>query len=756
MQEQTNNSSAKKQPPGTDAPAGAIASPDGDSQDSSDEMNTEELAAFNKIMGEIEAGDDTNTDSPSDGDTVSETIPDSTDDFSVELEKRSQAADAGESDAAGKTADDAAADELDEDQQKAFETIMAQIEGGDNSDADISLGDHLDAVPDPESSNGFSAELEKDSNEAAIADGTIAQAESVTQTDDARNGEQRDGVEDHIPPIDNGGTDDPAPDSIETVPTVQQTDETAELPQENESLAPKDASDEVEEDISDDINDLLKEIASTDEAPQLQQSVDLETVSKADIDTDAGTGRDGDSQADHEPETEPQIVPEGENSLESFLSPDTRQAEDQPHPDSATTKSMTGDSSTLMNTAPLREATKPPAKRKKSVFITSVAVIFCIVLVSYHYWSRQTGTGSNQATLPSAASGTQDITGRTQPVPQTQPQESASVVQGQSDRSRLETAADNLELLRKDLIAKQAEIDELRAYYQSGIDAEMQGIADSLRSVGKARSSYQSAQDDPRISLGLAAIQRREVYIQKLGSPTHILTWKSEELLFFYRKAELLSLMSAKTSDIDVDGFLQQVEKITNAHRKTLAELNIDAVLASPRPLESIWQDVANRLPRKPVPTDETIKDANTANVGISKEICAGEFAHKGKLTVLNPETARCLAYWKGKDLFLNALTDLAPDAARHLAEWEGEWLGLNGLKELPAESAIHLSRWKGKGLSLNGLSRLSPRVVAILSEWQGDQIELINVKHMAHWENPNTRLFLSEDLNRKFNARRE
>jgi hypothetical protein len=81
--------------------------------------------------------------------------------------------------------------------------------------------------------------------------------------------------------------------------------------------------------------------------------------------------------------------------------------------------------------------------------------------------------------------------------------------------------------------------------------------------------------------------------------------------------------------------------------------------------------------------------------------------------------------------------------------------MGLNGLRELSPEAAIHLSRWKGKGLSLNGLSRLSPRVVAILSEWEGEQIELVNVKHMAHWENPNTRLFLSEGLKRKSHTAR-
>lgn len=756
MQEKTNDSSAKKQPSGTDAPVGEIGPPDEERQERSEEMNAEELAAFNQIMGEIEGGDDTDAESPSDGDTEAQSDPNSADDFSTELEKGVKTTAVGESDGAGKASDQAAADDLDEDQQKAFEQIMAQIEGGDHTDADISLDVDSDAQPDPVASNGFSAELEKDVNETAIVDENDAQAESDTQTDDANHGEQQEGVEGHNPPMDNGGTDEAVPDSIEPAPVDQQTHETTELPEEKESFAAKKASDEMEEDISDDINDLLEDLASADEASPPQPTVDLEAVSKAAIDTDVRTDRDDDNQTDHEPETKPPIVPEGQQSGESFVSPDTHPDEGRPRPESETTQPTTDDSPTLRNTGPLREATKPMAKRKKNVFVALAAVIFCIALACYYYWPRPTGADSNQTPSPSAVSGPQDVTGRTKAAPQTQPQEPVTDVQGQSDRSRLKIAADNLERLRDDLILKQAEIEELRAYYQTGIDAEIQGITDTIRTVGESRSSYQTAKTDPRISLGLAAIQRRDVYIRKLGSPTHILTWKSEELLFWHRKAELLSLMSTKTSDIDVGGFLQKVESIINAHGKTLVELNIDAVPVSPRPLESIWRDIANHLPQKSDPIDDTIRVSNAANAGIVQEICAGEFSHKDKLTVLNPETARCLAHWKGKDLFLNGLTELTPNAARHLAEWKGEWLGLNGLKELDPESAIHLSRWKGKGLSLNGLSRLSPQVVAILSEWQGDQIELINVKHMAHWENPNTRLFLSEDLNRKFNAKRE
>jgi hypothetical protein len=172
-------------------------------------------------------------------------------------------------------------------------------------------------------------------------------------------------------------------------------------------------------------------------------------------------------------------------------------------------------------------------------------------------------------------------------------------------------------------------------------------------------------------------------------------------------------------------------------------------------PLESIWQEITQRLPAAPEKTNSGLSQAMRDSADIANSICSGDYARKHHLKSLSPQTARCLSQWEGKDLFLNALTELSPESARHLAAWKGEWLGLNGLKELTPEAAAWLAQWKGKGLSLNGLSRLSPRVVAILSEWQGEQIELVNVKHMAHWENPKTRLFLSEALKRKLNSPR-
>ena len=44
---------------------------------------------------------------------------------------------------------------------------------------------------------------------------------------------------------------------------------------------------------------------------------------------------------------------------------------------------------------------------------------------------------------------------------------------------------------------------------------------------------------------------------------------------------------------------------------------------------------------------------------------------------------------------------------------------------------------------------------ITITGAVTGEQIELVNVKHMAHWENPKTRLFLSEGLKRKSNLAR-
>ena len=172
--------------------------------------------------------------------------------------------------------------------------------------------------------------------------------------------------------------------------------------------------------------------------------------------------------------------------------------------------------------------------------------------------------------------------------------------------------------------------------------------------------------------------------------------------------------------------------------------------------METIWQDIARKLPVKPDQPIENRPANPEGNEAIWDALCEGDYSGRDRLTALSTKAAGCLANWKGKDLFLNGLGELTPEVARELSRWEGEWLGLNGLADLSPEAAVHLARWKGKALSLNGLSHLSPQVVAILSEWPGEQIELVNVKHLAHWENPNTRLFFNESLQRKLTQSRD
>ncbi len=592
--------------------------------------------------------------------------------------------------------EESADDELDEDQQRAFEHILAQIESDGQADADSVK--ETGEVPESDPADDFPAGLEKVEKEV--------DADHDAGPDDARHDELRD--------------DEPHP-------------------------------------IPYDIEEILAEIASSDDAsPVPEASSDdsglespaVEASDKNMVDDDIVAHQKTDSGLEHtdRPQT---AAPAGQNGVSA--EPDDRKLTIGPSvdPRSATTP-IPVRLNDRQKPEPLRETGKPAVGRQKKAVLASVVAILLLALAGYFFGIPQKMRASTPDT-PHADTDDRDTAVVVQSTLQVQ--KPVAVVHGPSDQSRLNTAAENLDRLRSQIIEKQAEIGKLRAYYQAGINAEIQGIADKVGNAGKGKIPFESAIADPSISLGLSAIQRRDTYIKKLETPVSILARSSEALLFFSRKAALLALMAGKTSGIDIDGFIKQTDEIRNMHGSELARLNIDAVPASPRTLASIWQDIEKRMPGTAVKSDNEIRVTDTDNATIWKNICDGDFSQKHKLTKLSLEAARCLTAWKGKDLFLNALTDLSPDAARHLSAWEGDWLGLNGLSELSPEAAVYLSRWNGRALSLNGLSSLSPRVVAILSEWHGDQIELINVKQMAHWQNPKTRLFLSEDMKRKLNV---
>jgi beta-lactamase regulating signal transducer with metallopeptidase domain len=96
-------------------------------------------------------------------------------------------------------------------------------------------------------------------------------------------------------------------------------------------------------------------------------------------------------------------------------------------------------------------------------------------------------------------------------------------------------------------------------------------------------------------------------------------------------------------------------------------------------------------------------------------------------LTSLDPETARQLARYPGKELRLDGLEVLSFEAARELAGFVGEArtsgavydrggnpaiLTLNGLTSLSDEAAGKLGGFRGRTLRLNGLTAISPRAV--------------------------------------------
>lgn len=657
--------------------------------DDGDILDADQLAAFEKIMGEIGAREengqtDPETEIPDDSDLTDEELA-KLDDVIEAIERQDDPVpEASEGSPLPPSVEAVDEEGLDEEQQRAFESIMAQIEGAGSGGSDVAEAAAAtpDLPTDPPPGNPVSAEPEEAIPAGEKKGGNEAVGGSFVPSGEAGS----------------------APSNIDA------------------SASTPEASDGGIEDISDDIEDILKEIASEGQGRQPADG--------------AGFGPSLDATC--EDIIEFAIAGEDDAPAPGDVGPDpsttSRAASAPPRPTDHPQKDRS-----VQSGAQLRAV-----RRTRSAVIASAAVLLVLVAAGYAYWVRPFHSGPT-VTEPEPGGGvsSQRTAASTDPaVPQP-----PAVEPVMAEKSRLKTLMQNLDRLRGELIQKQTEIEKLSAYYQAGIDAEIEGVIDMVRQREGGRVPFEEAMADPRIGLGLEAIQRRDAYVKKLKTPADTLTWNSEELLYLLRKSELMALMIDKTSDADLDAFLRQAEEVMAAHGRSLAQLNIDTVTVASISTEAIWQDIEKRITATPPEPESRPTGDKTDNASIWKDICAGDFSRKQNLTALSPEAARCLAAWKGRDLFLNAVTSLSEEAARHLAEWNGDWLGLNGLRELSPESAAHLSRWKGKNLSLNGLTRLSPRVAAILSEWQGDQIELVNVQHMAHWENPKTRLFLSESL---------
>ncbi len=704
--------------------------PEKSSHDTSKDLNEGELAAFRKIMDDIDGQEEEESNgTPKETGTGEKVQQALTEDEPAarhqEIETSSGQTPTGvnpdSTQPAANDSEDGGEECLDEDQQRAFESIMGQIENDGLVHADS--GKETDDASESGPVDDFPSESEKRIQETIPAEVDELQETESTESDDALTGDQQ--------------------HAVESVMAQIEVDDT-----------------ETFEENSHNIDDILTEIAiSDDESHPAEAASDdsdskpatVEAPEKSMVNDDIVVHKKADGGLE---QTDPAPTPTPSGNNGKTVEPDESPLVKGPSGDPGSAKKpIPARLIDRQRPEPLREAANPAVGRSKKAILASLVAILFLALAGFFYGIPENMVASKPFP-PDTDTSRRDTVVDAQA--SLQVHKPVGVVQDGSDVSRLKAAAENLDQLRNELIDKQAEIGELRAYYQAGIDAEIQRIADRVRSAGKGTIPLESAMADPSITLGLSAIQRRDFYVKKLETPVNILVASSEELLFYSRKASLLALMAGKTSDIDIDGFIQQADEVRKLHRSGLAQLDIDLVPANPRALETIWQDIETRRTTTTVDTENDNRVTDTDNTTIWKNICGGDFSQKHQMTKLSPAAARCLTTWKGKDLFLNGLTGLSPDAARHLSAWEGDWLGLNGLRELSPEAAVYLSRWKGRGLSLNSLSRLSPRVVAILSDWQGDQIELINVKHMADWKNPKTRLFLSEDLKRKLSATRK
>ncbi|WP_054691015.1 hypothetical protein [Desulfosarcina cetonica] len=692
MQEKADKSS-KRHPTSSEQNAGlgTPAGEDSAAENETDALSDDELAVFRKIMGEIEGQED-GDDKPADNADLNaeeqerlQSILESTEDVK---EGANTAGDADDDD-----------DDLDADQQKAFESIMAQIEGGAEEEPPAEpVKAESDPAEEADDETDFAAELEK---VAKLADSgaseDAADAGDADDDDDDLNEDQQKAFESILAQIESGDDGDGSGEA-------------------NIDKAKTDLSAEAEEQAP-----IAKDVLSADAEAEPSSNDAHQAVNAKLTDETKKTGITTPSKR------EPKAAP--------------AKKDDVPQPDKET---LMADDSTVIG--------KSGITPKKKKWLLSVAVICAFLGVGIggiFIWRGQRSDHHDaqppvaQQPMATASTSTEPALPAVAPPEPERPENTEA-----TDVARLKQVAGALDRLRGKLVAKQGEIDELRAYYQSGIDAEMKRILDTVRKSGNSTISFKAAMADAHISLGLSAIQRRNTYIRRLKTPLKALDRDSEELLYLSRKANIFAIMADKSSDIDVEGFVKHATDVMDAHRRRLSQLNIDAVDVIPISLKSLWQEIAQRLPVKPATSAPSASAPQVDNSAIWKAICAGDYSRKDHLTALSAEAARCLSAWKGKDLFLNGLNDLDPEAARALINWKGDWLGLNGLTELTPEVASYLARWKGKTLSLNGLSRLSPQVVAILSEWSGEQIELINVKHSLDWDNPRIRIFFRKNCN--------
>jgi hypothetical protein len=330
-------------------------------------LDEDQQKAFESIMAQIEGGGADEGESASEAPQDQQAEPEATDDFAAELEKVAGAADPAENDPSTDDDDDA---HLDEDQQKAFESIMAQIEGGGADEGESASEAPQDQQAEPEATDDFAAELEKVAGAADPAENDpSADNDGETRLDEGlQKSVESAGAADVV-----NENDASTPDPDESNPTGSEAVNAPDGQGATDAGHAIDDADESSEDISDDIDDILKAITTSDEESDLQETVDEDIV----------------VHQKKSPGQEKGIAPEAvslPDKKEDTVGLDAEPATDAPSEDRAAKTSPALRMNAQPETEPLREAPASPGGAKKKIGLALTVAIFLLALAGYFYW----------------------------------------------------------------------------------------------------------------------------------------------------------------------------------------------------------------------------------------------------------------------------------------------------------------------------------------------------------------------------------
>lgn len=707
-----------------------------------DNLSQTEKAAFEKIMAQISEADDDATDSKAD---KTETIPASDPEVPSDTPPKDNGSASSETveNEEGQDDDEKNEDDLSDDQRQALDKIMAEIAGEDekpnedpvdnenDDDQQAALDQVMAEIETEESATDDTAEPADDD---ALSDDQQAALDQIMAEIKGGEEEERDTDEDDIPAHAEQTDNSEQPEPVVKKETAADTAEAAPA---NAAKADGLSMEEFDDELSSLLN------PSSDETPTKNKEVSGAT-SKA-----------------PPPSSPDQSLEDINSALKNIV----KTSDDKEKKSTSVPEADTPQEKPETEAGRLKEVETNPTPNKKTfgiqpkkVMLSGAIAGMVLLLGIGAYWGyqqyleRSTET-PEVALVPGAPAELETILSDKQlpdSPPKPAPAEQAEPDPAITKAEPFGTLKADIVETRKYIQQKKEEILDLKRYYKNGIQEERNKL---LALQTKPPLGFKEALESRPIELGLRSIQRRASYNLKLDTPLAQVETHLEQLLYLERRIRLFELLDNTISGLSLADLKRDGTNLITRLRKESEQLSVENVESAIPSLKSIWQEIRLGAPSGSG-ADVVASRTTPHNQKISHAICKGNFERKYQLTALTPQTAKCLANWPGKDLYLNGLTHLSPKVAKQLALWPGEWLSLNGIKRLSPEAARHLSKWPGKRLSLNGVSILSDEATTYLAQWQGEQLEMIGLTAIGRWENYVTHLFLSERLRRELQVK--